>query len=183
VHVLVIEQEVWSGTKRMYGTFLHSPLLDELKSLETVLMREAARRRKQLARSSSERSSQGFLGKPSPIVLPGCGQEVELSVGRMSLPMLPSIAGGGGAVLYHEKGCGEGVSFKRTSIDVLAPGVASSPSTVLCRLGYCCASSLCILQTVLAGMGHSWLVLSLDHHPEISPRDSQSKIVWFHVAH
>ena len=31
-------QSVWSGQKRMIGTFLHSPMLDELKSLETILM-------------------------------------------------------------------------------------------------------------------------------------------------
>ncbi len=31
-------QSVWSGQKRMIGTFLHSPMLDELKSLENILM-------------------------------------------------------------------------------------------------------------------------------------------------
>ena len=31
-------QSVWSGQKRMIGTFLHSPMLDELKSLEAILM-------------------------------------------------------------------------------------------------------------------------------------------------
>ncbi len=37
-------QEIWSGGRRRYGTFLHSPLLDELKSLESMLVREAAKR-------------------------------------------------------------------------------------------------------------------------------------------
>ena len=36
-------QELWCGTKRMDGTFLHSPLLDELKSLEIMLLRQAYR--------------------------------------------------------------------------------------------------------------------------------------------
>lgn len=39
-------QELWCGTKRMDGTFLHSPLLDELKSLEITLMRQAYRQRR-----------------------------------------------------------------------------------------------------------------------------------------
>ena len=32
--------------RRMDGTFLHSPLLDELKSLETMLMRKAYRQQR-----------------------------------------------------------------------------------------------------------------------------------------
>ena len=31
-------QSVWSGNRRSLGTFLHSPMLDELKSLEAMLM-------------------------------------------------------------------------------------------------------------------------------------------------
>ena len=39
-------QELWCGVKRMDGTFLHSPLLEELKSLEVRLVRQAYRLRK-----------------------------------------------------------------------------------------------------------------------------------------
>ena len=38
-------QELWCGVKRMDGTFLHSPLLEELKSLEVRLVRQAYRLR------------------------------------------------------------------------------------------------------------------------------------------
>lgn len=31
-------QSVWSGDRRLLGTFLHSPMLDELKSLEAMLI-------------------------------------------------------------------------------------------------------------------------------------------------
>ncbi len=41
--VVVPVQSVWSGDKRMIGTFLHSPMLDELKSLETILMQKVSR--------------------------------------------------------------------------------------------------------------------------------------------
>ena len=35
---VVALQSVWSGNRRSLGTFLHSPMLDELKSLEAMLM-------------------------------------------------------------------------------------------------------------------------------------------------
>ena len=31
-------QQVWSGSKRAHGMFLHSPMMDELKSLEAMLL-------------------------------------------------------------------------------------------------------------------------------------------------
>ena len=37
-------QEVWSGPRRLVGSFLHSPLLEELRSLEAMLQRQARKR-------------------------------------------------------------------------------------------------------------------------------------------
>ncbi len=51
-------QELWCGTKRMDGTFLHSPLLDELKSLEIMLMRQAYRQRMR----GQEGTAEGSVG-------------------------------------------------------------------------------------------------------------------------
>ena len=44
--VAAVLQELWCGMKRVDGTFLHSPLLEELKSLEVMLVRQAYRKRK-----------------------------------------------------------------------------------------------------------------------------------------
>jgi hypothetical protein len=35
-------QQVWSGPKRGHGAFLHSPMIDELKSSQAMLLAEAA---------------------------------------------------------------------------------------------------------------------------------------------
>lgn len=55
-------QEIWSGGRRRYGTFLHSPLLDELKSLESMLVRQAAK--------CSSKAGNGAR-EPQPSIYPG----------------------------------------------------------------------------------------------------------------
>ena len=57
-------QELWCGVKRMDGTFLHSPLLEELKSLEVRLVRQAYRVRmgKGSADSSTDSSCRAAAG-------------------------------------------------------------------------------------------------------------------------
>lgn len=104
----------------MYGTFLHSPLLEELKSLETILMREVARRRKDMTRGACLPSGPSLSGI-SEIEMSACPES-----GPMSLPMLPSIAGGNTAVAQHfEK---PGPSAKG---DSAAVGVLSNPPLYL----------------------------------------------------
>ena len=56
-------QELWCGTKRMDGTFLHSPLLDEMKSLEIMLMRQAYRQR----RAGQEGTADGSVGSSAAV--------------------------------------------------------------------------------------------------------------------
>ena len=56
-------QELWCGTKRMDGTFLHSPLLDELKSLEIMLMRQAYRQRMR----GQEGTAEGSVGSSAAV--------------------------------------------------------------------------------------------------------------------
>ncbi|CAL8468915.1 g8456 [Coccomyxa elongata] len=76
-------QEIWSGGRRRYGTFLHSPLLDELKSLESMLVRQAAKCSTKAGNGADERPKD-----PSISVWLGGADAPE----RMSLPSLPSLS-------------------------------------------------------------------------------------------
>lgn len=58
-------QELWCGTKRMDGTFLHSPLLNELKSLEVMLLRQAHRARR--GASGQDSSNDGSVDSRSAV--------------------------------------------------------------------------------------------------------------------
>jgi hypothetical protein len=71
------EQEVWSGGKRHSGAFLHSPLLEELKSLQAMLEEGLPQ---PLSALKSQRTVSVELSNHS-----GDSERVEL-------PMLPSLA-------------------------------------------------------------------------------------------
>ncbi|CAL5221648.1 g3875 [Coccomyxa viridis] len=92
-------QELWCGTKRMDGTFLHSPLLDELKSLEIMLMRQAYRQRMR----GQEGTAEGSVGssaavqsalETAPSVTVNLPSQGPAKAERVELPMLPSLAPG-----------------------------------------------------------------------------------------
>ncbi|BDA43089.1 probable E3 ubiquitin-protein ligase BAH1-like 1 at C-terminar half [Coccomyxa sp. Obi] len=76
-------QDIWSGPRRRYGTFLHSPLLDELKSLEAMLAREVTNCSNTAENGVDERPKD-----PSITVWLG-GTDAPV---RMSLPSLPSLS-------------------------------------------------------------------------------------------
>ncbi|CAK0780442.1 hypothetical protein CVIRNUC_005055 [Coccomyxa viridis] len=97
-------QELWCGVKRMDGTFLHSPLLEELKSLEVRLVRQAYRVRmgKGSADSSTDSSRRAAAGALQSVHsvsvdLPVQGPAVAETV---ELPMLPSINSGSAVQHY-----------------------------------------------------------------------------------
>lgn len=87
-------QEIWSGPRRRYGTFLHSPLLDELKSLEAMLARQAAKRAK----------NQGAAERPDDpsVTVRMSGDHFE-GAQRLSLPMLPSMSSNLAVAQHYEK--------------------------------------------------------------------------------
>ena len=72
MHIGTRLQEVWSGQRRTLGAFLHSPLLEELRSLEAILQRQA---RKQL-RAASGNGGGGSLRLPSTQVCCVCSAPV-----------------------------------------------------------------------------------------------------------
>ena len=69
-------QEVWSGHRRSYGMFLHSPMLEELKSLQAILAAQ------QHPNSHSDATS-----RTVSVQLSSDAGDSE----RVDLPMLPSL--------------------------------------------------------------------------------------------
>ncbi|BDA51487.1 probable E3 ubiquitin-protein ligase BAH1-like 1 at C-terminar half [Coccomyxa sp. Obi] len=85
-------QDVWCGHRRQYGAFLHSPMLEELKSLQTMLAASAKN------------------GETS--VTPSRSVSVQLSSEDgdsewVELPMLPSLEGGAAIAQHFEVGAAE----------------------------------------------------------------------------
>ncbi|CAK0731866.1 hypothetical protein CVIRNUC_000053 [Coccomyxa viridis] len=81
-------QSVWSGNRRSLGTFLHSPMLDELKSLEAMLM---------------QRVTGGTETPPQRTVSVRLSDKIgELEL--IDLPMLPSLERNSSISECHERG-------------------------------------------------------------------------------
>ena len=63
---------MWSGNRRSLGTFLHSPMLDELKSLEAMLMQRVTLfhpKQKDIMCSSCLCECRGYEGLPLAALL------------------------------------------------------------------------------------------------------------------
>lgn len=71
-------QEVWCGPRRQFGAFLHSPMLDELKSLQTML-----------ATGGSGGSAAGGRTPHRTVSVELSGETGDSE--RVDLPMLPSL--------------------------------------------------------------------------------------------
>ncbi|KAK9918914.1 hypothetical protein WJX75_008012 [Coccomyxa subellipsoidea] len=97
-------QEVWSGHRRSYGMFLHSPMLKELKSLQAILA----------AKQQHPNSNSDTASRTVSVQLSSDAGDSE----RVDLPMLPSLELNA-AVSQH---------FERTDEDAksAAPAAASS---------------------------------------------------------
>jgi hypothetical protein len=97
-------QEVWSGHRRSYGMFLHSPMLEELKSLQAILA----------AKQQHPNSNSDTASRTVSVQLSSDAGDSE----RVDLPMLPSLELNA-AVSQH---------FERTDEDAksAAPAAASS---------------------------------------------------------
>ncbi|CAL5224097.1 g6726 [Coccomyxa viridis] len=94
-------QSVWSGQKRMIGTFLHSPMLDELKSLENILM---------------EKVTGGAATPPARTVSVRLSDKIgELEL--VDLPMLPSLERNSSVSQCYERVSGSDAADGRERAD------------------------------------------------------------------
>ncbi len=115
-------QDIWSGARRRYGTFLHSPLLDELKSLESMLAREAARRARADPGAPVERPE-------DPSVSVRLSGDQFGGPERLSLPTLPSMSSNVTIAQHFENEASPAAGSPKGAIDF--------PETPACRARPC----------------------------------------------
>ncbi|KAK9835065.1 hypothetical protein WJX81_008355 [Elliptochloris bilobata] len=149
-------QSLWNGGRRAHGSFLHSPLLDELRAMEAILARdnaaaaEAALAAVAAARAvhpsaenalmddpSSHRPARALPERPSTVE-EGGADEMEKDVdgatggvalgGRLTLPLLASLAGGTPVVIEEESEAGDALPSIEQPEAAADPALPAAPA-------------------------------------------------------
>ena len=152
---------MWSGNRRSLGTFLHSPMLDELKSLEAMLMQ----------RVTHSQSQQGLTH--TPVQSQRSHRPVFSSALPSSCSKVPCDFGAGAALMRPEWICrcskalwGNRISSSAGSDTGRHPHAPARPSMVLPNRLLCPTCPSCPAQWAAAMCGHGQVMGGTETPPQ-----------------